>query len=380
MELNIIIFIATIVIIILVTFRLLELLNGIFGWLSSKLARTKKESETSEISRVRKFLTNGLNILLPVSVGLLSLAYCLQGTLLNADFVTAELRSLDMSKVTTELLSQHFSDPLSSKLVELTSSRLPSTGTALSQTQIYGTESVNATLTELWPSLSIQTDTAIHSVYDYFLDNQPDLDVAIPLGNLQEALRQHLKEAVFTAPAPELQGSSKEQIGEYVDAIYAQQFGHLPSELKLSSTTAVNIKHFSISMGDIRRVTIFFPRISTILLALILLLIAGEILVNRNFKITFWNVGIALLASGLVGYLYALFARTIGVRINGLTGLPYLNIWIMHVVTDVLVNINGPVFILLGIGGGMIIISLLFTLIHRARRPKVAEANASIEQ
>ncbi len=56
-------------------------------------------------------------------------------------------------------------------------------------------------------------NTAVYSVYDYFLGEQADMAVVIPLENLQESLEQHLKEAVLNSPPPELAGASQQQTG-----------------------------------------------------------------------------------------------------------------------------------------------------------------------
>ncbi len=62
--------------------------------------------------------------MLATFIGLLSLALCLQGTVLNADFVAAEIQKLDMSAVATEMLSQHSSDALSGTITNLSSDYL----------------------------------------------------------------------------------------------------------------------------------------------------------------------------------------------------------------------------------------------------------------
>jgi hypothetical protein len=326
---------------------------------------------------MRAHLASALNALLATFISLLVLYYCLEGTVLNADFVTRELQKLDLPKVTTELLSRHFSDPLSAKIIEVAGTKIPSVTAELSQEQVYGTESVKATLDEEWPALSEQVDDAIHSVYGYFLEDDPSLKIAIPLEGLQHSLKQHLEEAIVRSPAPEMQGASQAQIGEYVDAVYAKQFGHVPSEFKLSNATRVNLRYFSLQINTIQRFSIFLPELSKILIVLILALAAGVILVRRNLGVIFWNLGITLLASGCVGLIYSLLAKQASVRVSALPGLPTANVWIVHVVTDVVATINEPVRVLFELGIGMLVISIIFILILRPSKPRVAKIKAS---
>jgi hypothetical protein len=103
------------------------------------------------------------------------------------------------------------------------------------------------------------------------------------------------------------------------------------------------------------------------LLIITLLLIIGVILADREFKNVFWNLGITLIISTFVGHFYVLLAREAGIRITASSVLPSFNLWIIQVATDVLAFINGPFMITLAIGGGMLIVSLLFILLHKAR-------------
>jgi len=162
-----------------------------------------------------------------------------------------------------------------------------------------------------------------------------------------------------------LQGASGQQIDSYSDTVYQQQFGHVPAELKITPETT--IKYFSIPLSNIRCITVLLPVVPTALLIITLLLIIGVILADREFKNVFWNLGITLVISTFVGHFYVLLAREAGIRITASSILPSFNLWIIQVATDVLAFINGPFMITLAIGGGMLIVSLLFILLHKAR-------------
>jgi hypothetical protein len=366
MLLNILIFVAIILLIAVLTVILIKWLNKFFNRLSSRLIKTRTEKTQADNYTSRASLTTKLNAMLATFIGLLSLALCLQGTVLNADFVAAEIQKLDMSAVATEMLSQHSSDALSGTITNLSSDYLSGKTTELSQAQIYASESIEETLEDLWPSLSEQVNTAVYSVYDYFLGEQADLAVVIPLENLQESLEQHLKEAVLNSPPPELAGASQQQLDMYAETVYQQQFSHVPAEVTIASSTT--IKYFSIPLSDIRRVTVLLPVVPIVLLGIVLLLILGVILADRNFKNIFWNLGITLIISTLVGHLYVLLAREAGIRVSRVDLLPTLNIWIIQVASDFLAFINGPFTIMLVIGGAMVLVALFFILLHKAHK------------
>ena len=168
-------FIIGIIALAVVTAIIVVLLNLLFRSLEKRISKllkikpSKVSTETLETKITIKPRLVALNILLAICIFLLEFVLILGDTVLNPGFVVDELQKLDVGAVTTEMLSKQSSG------------------------QQYGAESIQATLTELEPLLREQASTAIYSAYDYFLGNEPDLDVVISLESLQESLKKTLR-------------------------------------------------------------------------------------------------------------------------------------------------------------------------------------------
>lgn len=111
-----------------------------------------------------KFLKNLalslLSFLLFLSLSIFGLAFMLNSTILNPNFVTSELKRLDISSLAEELISEQIPREESAGEME----------TAL----------VN-TITELEPLVKEQVSVATYSIYDYLLGKSQDLDLALIL-------------------------------------------------------------------------------------------------------------------------------------------------------------------------------------------------------
>ncbi len=333
-------FIIGIIAIALVTGVIVVLLNLIFRYLEKRISEALKikpdkvSAETPEANSTKKWILTVLTAFLAICIGLMEFVFVMGDTILNPGFVTDELRKLDVSAVTMEVLGKQSSG------------------------QPYGTESIQETFSELWPLLGEQTSSAIYSSYNYFLGNEPGLEVVIPMGSLQESLKKNLEEEILKSPPLELEKASPEQIQSYVDNTYQQLFGYIPDELKLSLTTSTAdvVTH----LDEIRRVVGFFILLPKILLPLILLMIAVIILVYRDVKIATRTLGITLVVAGILNSIYAFMAKEAGIRLIDFAFLPSFDLWMMQLFTDFLTIVKQFTPILLAIGGVLLTISFFW--------------------
>ena len=97
-----------------------------------------------------------LGFLLFLSLSIFSLAFLLNSTILNPDFITSEIDRFEVSAVVEEVISEQSSEELP--------------------------EEVRATIvditTKLEPVAEEQVDAAIHSIYDYLLGNRENPELA----------------------------------------------------------------------------------------------------------------------------------------------------------------------------------------------------------
>ncbi len=106
----------------------------------------------------KSLVSSLLSFLLFSSLSVLGLAFMLDRTLLNPDFVVAEINQLDVSSVAQALFSQ----------------QAPSSSPYLS-------EAIEKTIAQLEPMVKERVGTATHIVYDYLLGENQTLDLAVTL-------------------------------------------------------------------------------------------------------------------------------------------------------------------------------------------------------
>ena len=99
-----------------------------------------------------------LSFLLFLSLSVFGVAFMLNGTILNPNFITSQLDRLDVSLLAEEILTEQPSE------------------------EEFGTDLVN-TITKLEPLVKEQVSAAIYSVYDYLLGERESPDLALTLRN-----------------------------------------------------------------------------------------------------------------------------------------------------------------------------------------------------
>ena len=203
-----------------------------------------------------------LGFLLLLSLYIFGLVFTLNSTLLNPDFVVAELDRLDISAVTQELLS-----------TVTVPTEIP---------QELTTEVLTDTITDLEPWLKEQLSTSIYSSYDYLLGKKESLSLSISLAPVTETLRDNLWQAFLQSPPPELAGFSPSEIEPYFDEFYRGFTGDLPSALEfdISSLDPGTLEQLQQAKQYISYIQTAFK----ILIGIIVLLILGIILIDRQVK------------------------------------------------------------------------------------------------
>jgi hypothetical protein len=356
----------------------LTLLKGV----ACRLKKLKPGCVTKEDPKKNKIL-GVLNSMLVTSLSLSSLALGLGSTILNPDFVAGEVSKLDITALARELVSEQTIDQLLDtanqilpvQLVarldgikpELASGKVSD----LTLEQQYGAESIQATLAEYGPVLRENVQAAVYSFYDFVFGKESDIEVVISLGTLQEGLKRNLDAAVMKSPPPELTQASTEQLQSYADSVYQRQFESVPAELALSLKTS-NERAVA-TFNSLRQIAANIPLFRNLLLSLNLLLIAGIILVYRDFKSALWTLGIAFFITGAMNIFYVFIGQAVSSQTQALMGLPSINVWLIQLIADVFASIKQPGLVLFRVGAGMFAVAFLLILFSRAAKPKPIE-------
>jgi hypothetical protein len=166
------------------------------------------------MNTVRGFFSGVFGFLLFDVLVFLGLIISLNMTILNADFVTAELKKLDVY----------------STVMEQAKTMLPGQ-------QYIDAETIDELAQELKPWFEEQADKIIHGVYAYLKKDQK-LNVTISLEPVRAAAKDKVKEAVADSSPVELQGLSQILIDAYMSPIYAGIDSAIPASFVLNDAAA----------------------------------------------------------------------------------------------------------------------------------------------
>jgi hypothetical protein len=164
------------------------------------------------MSAVRGFFSGIFNFLLFDVLVLLGLIIALNMTVLNADFVTNELKKLDVYPV----------------VIEQAKAMIPGQ-------EYIDAATVDEIVADLTPWFEEQADTVIHGVYDYVKGDQA-LNVNISLEPVRDEVKEKVREAALSMLPPEYQGVPQSVVDSYMSQIYAGIDVVIPASFVLSES------------------------------------------------------------------------------------------------------------------------------------------------
>ena len=350
-----------------------------------------------------------LSLLLFLSLSVFGIAFMLNSTLLNPDFVAAEVDKIDISALARELTEEQI-------------------GEQLPEEALFLKEAIYDVIDDQEPQLKEQLNTAIYSGYDYFLGKNERLNIVIALEPLKASLRdslwqtfngylsqglaslpadllkpfleQHYQELAAQIPKeylpPELAGLPEDQLKLYLEQHYQELAAQIPKEYltPLADQLKDQLKpyfdqyyqefaeqipnEFAIdessvppeAMAQIRLAKQYIGYFQTGYYALIgfmVLLVLGIILINRNVRGTTRSLGIDLLIYGALEFAGVYFARNYAPMILPLHDIPLsLQTWVAGLPGDLLAPLQ--TFSLGLLIGGVVLLIVSFVY-----RPSVVE-------
>jgi hypothetical protein len=226
---------------------------------------------------LKGLLLSILSLLLFFSISMIGLAYTLDRTLLNPDFINNAVDELDASEVFTEIVSP----------------QLPSD-------QAYIGEAFSNTIDEMEPQLKEEVHQAVYRSYDFFRRDSEKLSFSISLAALKESLRDNLWQEFQNPLPPELEGMPPETRQRYFDQLYDQVSADIPDEYTIDQSD-LDTDTMSLLL-QIRQYVSFYQTGFILLIVFALLMAAGIILIQRNVRASTRHLGIDLTIYGVIGF------------------------------------------------------------------------------
>jgi hypothetical protein len=237
------------------------------------------------MNAVRGFFSGVFGFLLFDVLVFLDLIISLNMTVLNADFVTAELKKLDVY----------------STVMEQARTMLPGQ-------QYIDAETMDELAQELKPWFEEQADKIINGVYTYLKEDR-ELNVVVTLDQVRTLAKEKVREAATSSLPAELQVASQSQIDAYMSQIYAGIDGVIPASFVLNEAAAGS--QVMAQLEQVKQIIGYINTAYKILIAAAILLVLLIALVywwqpkpiTRSIGITFILVGVACILGPLLDYL-----------------------------------------------------------------------------
>jgi hypothetical protein len=233
---------------------------------------------------LKGLLTTLLTFLLFLSLAAFGTLFALRSTLLDPDFVVAQVEKLDVAALAEEMTGMQSSGQMSVEASFLE-------------------EALYNAIAENEPQLKEQASAAIHSGYDYLLGKNDRLNMVISLEvvkeDIKEELWQKFQQNKESLP-PEVAALPPDIMEQYFEEFYRQIEGEIPSEFIIDENS---IPPDMMAVVDILRANAGYIETAYYgLIALMVVLVLGIILLHRSVKGATRELGITFLIYGVVEY------------------------------------------------------------------------------
>jgi len=282
-----------------------------------------------------------LSLLLFLSLSVFGLVLTLNQTFLNPDFVVSQVDKLNIPSLAGDMLSQEV--PPEAELLM---------GETLD-------EVVNDTIADLEPWMKEQARDGIYSFYDYLEGRSQSLSLTVSLEPVKESLRDNLREAVLQSPPPELAGLPQAEVERYLDEYYQQISQEIPPTFEF--TEASLDPQVMAQLKQMKQVVGYLHLSYNALIGLIVLLILGIVLINREVRGSTRSLGSTFLACGIFSYADVFIAKYIADTQLAQPDIPvYLQTWISQFLADTLAPLEMYSIGLLVVGVALLVVSFVY--------------------
>lgn len=356
--------------------------------------------------------TGILSFLLLVSLSVFGIAFSLNSTLLQPDFVVEQVDKLDMAAVASDYAEDFIENeqPQEAEFLK---------------------EAVHRVATDQEPWLTEQFSIAVYAGYDYFLGETDRLEITIPLDELKANVRdsmwetlkdflahnasavpqsllipyidEHYQDIVDVIPSqylpPGMVGLSGEPLRLYIHQHYSEFLNLIETTFRLPVVSGLILgqipPYFDVYYADFvgefegtqtiteddipadvmdglqtaRKSIGYFQAGYYALIALMILLVAGIILINRSVKNACRSLGATFLVYGVAEFAGVLFARYFNF-VKYIDNLPpSMETWVSGFFKDMLLPLQWFSLGILILGA----VLYLGSVLYKPRTPPVPE-------
>ena len=290
-----------------------------------------------------------LSSLLFLSLTIFGLTFMLNKTLLDPDFVIAELNRLDVPSLVGELFSIEAPQEIP-----------------------YLTEVIDETITELEPWMKEEMGTVIYSGYDYLMGRTQSLNLVISTEPVSETLRENLWEAFSASPPPELAMLPQPIVEQYFNQFYQQQFGEIiPPTIEFTESSLP--PDTLATLEQVRQAIGYLPLVYQGLIGFMVLLVLGIVLIHHEVRGATRQLGTTFVFYGAFEYAGILAAKYFADKPLPMPGLPSsLQTWMPQFFYNLLAPLEMFSLGLLIGGVVLLIVSFVYPRLRPSQPPPEA--------
>jgi len=219
----------------------------------------------------------------------IDLASTIRDNLLSSEVIASLVDELDIASLATEIISEQIPEDIPEDLEFLV-------------------EQVDDIIADLEPTIKEELIAAADPILDYLVGKSQSVSMEISLGPMVEELEDILKEILLESPPTELAGLSLAKLEQYFDEYFGEMTEMIPSTIELDETIfssemptqiAEALETAEEGLEHAGKYVGYFQLGYNILIGLILLLIAGIVLLNREVRGATRKVGTIFLTCGV---------------------------------------------------------------------------------
>jgi Ca2+/Na+ antiporter len=286
-----------------------------------------------------------VGIFLFVALPALVVAFTLNSTFLNPQFVNREIQNLDIPAVVRETLTDQAS--------------------SLDPTFI---ADIDQTIIQIKPWMDKQIQVVINSSYDYLLGKTNELNISIPTGEIKQTVLDSLTTIYLKDPPAEYMSLPVSQRTQYVADLQKQFLDAFPTSIDINAETIGNDDMQSIQ--QVRDVVGYVRLAYFGLIGLCVLLILLIILILRDLKAIARTFGLVFLIAGLPLTAVFFILKLVVPGLISTGDLPaHVQTWIPQVINDFLSPFG--IFSISVFATGIILLAVSFFV--KRKNPPVVE-------
>jgi len=159
-----------------------------------------------------------LGSLLFLSLFTFGIAFMLNQTILNPDFIVSQVERLDIPSLAEDMLSEQI-PPEAGEFEGLIG------------------EVVSDTIAENEQWMKARAADAAYVLYDYLEGRSPSLSLTVSLEPVKESLRDNMWQAFLDSPPAEFEGLSPDELAPHFNDYYQQIDQEIPSTFELNEAS-----------------------------------------------------------------------------------------------------------------------------------------------